>query len=230
MSLSVLEGASQLSDFDEIAEKLRATSLRTSNQRYFSINQVTDQSGIENVKKTMQEWSEAMSGRVAFSRRRKDASDAAMQQFTDDNAQFKSYRQVMSYLKEGINALKKEKKEQKSNSEPTEIQILTARCSDIIQAIACIKITTNDLHLTSLFSAPWNVKMHAPIDALHQSLVVKGAGSFVMEHLYALAQSRGLSQISLTPTGSASSFYEKIGMQFDEDRQQYIWKVTQEID
>jgi len=106
------------------------------------------------------------------------------------------------------------------------IQILQDS-SERIQGVCTFTINRESLYINQLFTAPWNLKMHAANDEEYAGYTKRGVGTILLANCYKIAQERRLKRLDLKPLDGSLTYYtDVIKMKEDEEEKTLFYTVT----
>ena len=95
--------------------------------------------------------------------------------------------------------------------------MLVLKIGNVVQGVLTAKPEKEDnssIHVSALFTAPWNLRMHANLKFSTQS-PTKGIGKLLMEYLFNL--DLPIQKIILNPMKESINFYKALGMKEECD-------------
>lgn len=155
---------------------------------------------------TMNDWKTILSDRIGSIRiaLQQEGSDRAKlnEDLADDLHMQKNYFLLLSMCKETL----------RNPPSPTRKIIALTDEHRLIQGFCdCELLETSErvkfVFIHTLFTAPWNLKIHAPVPETHAPLVTQGVGLSLFRHVYSLAQAQEAAYVRLRPNSNSVSFY-----------------------
>lgn len=174
---------------------------------------------VKQFKTTARNWKQIFEDRVSLLR-------IAIQQETNEEEQ-KSLREKLSKdleFKKGYSELLNQFSNcvEKLQSKNRKIVALTGK-DNLIQGFCDFELKetlekVQYVYVHTLFTAPWNLKLHAQVPETHAGLVVKGVGGKLLTEAYKYGQEQGAVELQLKPLGISESYYrDRLKMQEKED-------------
>lgn len=98
---------------------------------------------------------------------------------------------------------------------------------NVIQALGTATIESKHLQVRTLMTAPWNLRLSAPLSQLQRPYQIRRAGTCVLSEMYKIAVREQMLEIRLQSLTNCYSYYkEKIGMQETGNRSELHLPVT----
>jgi hypothetical protein len=91
--------------------------------------------------------------------------------------------------------------------------------SERIQGVCTFTINRGSLYINQLFTAPWNLKMHAPNDEEYAGCTKRGVGTILIANCYMIAQERRLKRLELKPLDGSLTYYTDV-IKMEEDKEE----------
>jgi len=198
------------------------SALKTPPFRTIYLTKDSDPIYFQALKKTLATWKSVLGDRTGISRQQAAlGGDDSKIKLTEDLETDREYRNLTVSLLMFVNAL--------SSYQNNSIMMLVDQNRNI-QAIAAVAHNTNALYIRYLISAPWNIKMHAPVPEPQQSLKVQRAGSTLMHALYLQAQEKQVAELRLKPLSISYTFYrDALQMQEDAINSEFYYPVQKQV-
>jgi len=176
------------------------------------------------IKFLVKEWKEIASERLTASRELKHLSTSHLNNFLSDADSFSKYKEVLGFVTQAIDVAEGRSKIIKDWDE--EIVVQKAESKGKIQAISVIRIHKDEIYISALASAPWNIAMYGGVSSRYTSLTTKGAGKSLVLAVYRLAKNSGKLRITTTPLAGSLGFYKHLGMHWDEAASKLSYEIT----
>lgn len=173
-----------------------------------SVYDATPEERATSVNKTVKAWKDLSMDRLGNIRRNREL-------YPIDREAVDNYKEVLSMFQVF-----------EDNGQSKKIRILKDE-TGITQGICSFTVKENSIYVNQLFTAPWNLKMHASNEENYEGLVTRGVGTILLADCYTEAQQKGLKRLELTPLGTSSSYYtDVIGMEKSEKDEILYYSVT----
>lgn len=155
---------------------------------------------------TLNDWKTILSDRIGSIRvamqREGCDREKLRQDLEDDLHMQKNYFLLISMCKENL----------RTPPPPTRKIIALTDEHRLIQGFCdCELLETSErvkfVFIHTLFTAPWNLRIHAPVPETHAHMVRPGVGLSLFRHVYSSAQVLGAEYVRLRPNSNSVSFY-----------------------
>lgn len=209
-----------------------ATGVLVTSAKAYRVTVVQSLPELHKIRRTLKEWVEVMAERLGHSRAEKYTKP---KNFEEDAEKFEDFRKVRGFIDLGMGKRTRELESAnlsvKANVEDASLDpCVIAFVEDqdgVIQAISSSSIGESEVYVNAILTAPWNQRMHGPVDKDQQCLVTKGAGTRLMAFNYQLAQTHEKPILKLKPLDGSLGFYERIGM-VEKDRY-CVYLITKQV-
>ena len=192
--------------------------------KHLTVIDISEKSELTVAQKTLKAWKDTAHERLGIMRReaQKKPSEKNKALLKKDTDSVDQYLNIIGLYDQSLNSMIA-----KSEGNANKIHRIVKDEDRNIQAMSSFAIEEGRVFLNLVITAPWNLKMHAPVLEEHRSLVTKGGGTALIRSGYETAQTLKKDELRLKPMEGSYTYYKDRLMMNEDTTGEFFYPVSQ---